>query len=168
MSLLNLTSELSHRLFSCFSCVWVTLFCFFACPIIFCWWTTLASDSPLQLGLISVVCLFICLVTWLDNVSELYISYSGKLLVLLLVEYRVGCVHCHSGFPGGSDDKESACNAEDLGFIPGSGRSPGEGTGYPLQYSCLENSMGRGAWWVIVDGVAKSRIPLTFWLFLSD
>ena len=50
------------------------------------------------------------------------------------------------GFPGGSDGKESACNAEDLGSIPGSGRSPGEGNGNPLQYSCLENSMDRGAW----------------------
>ena len=50
-------------------------------------------------------------------------------MVLLLVEYRVGCVHSDSGFPGGSDDKESACNAEDLGFIPRSGRSPGEGNG---------------------------------------
>ena len=45
------------------------------------------------------------------------------------------------GFPGGSDSKESACNTEDPGWIPGSARSPGEGTGYPLQYSCLENSM---------------------------
>ena len=45
------------------------------------------------------------------------------------------------GFPGGSDGKESACNAGDLGSIPGSGRSPGEGNGYPLQYSCLENPM---------------------------
>ena len=47
-------------------------------------------------------------------------------------------------FPGGSDDKETACNAGDLGSIPGLGRSPGEGNGYPLQYSCLENSMDRG------------------------
>ena len=44
------------------------------------------------------------------------------------------------GFPGGSEDKESACNAADPGSIPGSGRSPGEGTSYPVQYSCLENS----------------------------
>ena len=44
------------------------------------------------------------------------------------------------GFPGGSEDKESACNAADPGSIPGSGRSPGEGNGYPVQYSCLENS----------------------------
>ena len=50
------------------------------------------------------------------------------------------------GFPGGSDGKECACDAGDLGLIPGSGRSPGEGDGYPLQYSCLENPMDRGAW----------------------
>ena len=47
-----------------------------------------------------------------------------------------------------TDGKESACSAGDLGMIPGSGRSPGEGNGYPLQYSCLENSMDRGAWWL--------------------
>ena len=49
------------------------------------------------------------------------------------------------GFPGGSDGKQSACNAGDLGLIPGSERSPREGNGYQLQYSCLENSMDRGA-----------------------
>ena len=51
----------------------------------------------------------------------------------------------HMGFLGGSDGKESACKAEDLGSIPGSGRSPGEGNGYPLQYSCLKNSMDKEA-----------------------
>ena len=50
------------------------------------------------------------------------------------------------GFPGGSDSKESACNVEDLGLIPGSGRSPGERNDYPLQDFCLENSMDRGTW----------------------
>ena len=55
---------------------------------------------------------------------------------------HVICV-CISHDPGGSDSKESACNAEDLGSIPGLGRSPGEGN--PLQYSCLENSMDKGA-----------------------
>ena len=59
-----------------------------------------------------------------------------------------------TGFPGGSEVKESASNAEDPGSIPGSGRSPGEGKGYPLQYSCLENPMDRGAWWSMVHGVA--------------
>ena len=53
------------------------------------------------------------------------------------------------GFPGGSEVKASACNAGDLGSIPGSGRSPEEGNGNPLQYSCLENPMDRGAWWAI-------------------
>ena len=53
--------------------------------------------------------------------------------------------------------KESACNAGDPGPIPGSGRSPGEGNGYPLQYSCLENPMDRGAWRATVLGVAESR-----------
>ena len=65
-------------------------------------------------------------------------------------------------FPGGSDGKESACSAGDLGMIPGSGRSPGEGNGYPLQYSCLENSMERGAWWATVQGVTKSQTRLTY------
>ena len=57
----------------------------------------------------------------------------------------------------GSDGKESACNAGDLGLIPGSGRSPGEGNGYPLQYACLENSLDRGAWQATVYGVAESQ-----------
>ena len=60
------------------------------------------------------------------------------------------------GFPGGSEDKESICNAGDLGLIPVTGRSTGEGNGYPLQYSCLENSMDRGAWWAVVHGIAKN------------
>ena len=58
-------------------------------------------------------------------------------------------------FPGGSYGKESACNAGDLASAPGLGRSPGEGNGYPLQYSCLENSTDRGAWQSTVPAVAK-------------
>ena len=61
-----------------------------------------------------------------------------------------------SCFPGGSNDKESACNAGDLGSTPGSGRSPGGGHGNPLQYSCLENPMDRGAWWATVHEVTES------------
>ena len=60
-------------------------------------------------------------------------------------------------FPG-LDNKESACWAGDPGSIPGSGRSPGEGNGNPLQYSCLENSMDRGAWRATVHGVAKRDV----------
>ena len=65
------------------------------------------------------------------------------------------------GVPGGSDGKASACNAGDLGSIPkSSGRSPREGNGYRLQYSCLENPMDRGDRWATVHGVAQSRTQL--------
>ena len=69
------------------------------------------------------------------------------------------------GFPGGSDGKESAHIEGDPGLIPGLGRSPGEGNGYPLKYSCLKNSVDRGAWRTTVCGVAKSwthRVTNTF------
>ena len=65
-------------------------------------------------------------------------------------------------FPGGTDSKESACNVGDLGLIPGSGRSPGEGNGYLLQCTCLENPTDREGWMATVHGVAKS------WARLSD
>ena len=64
-------------------------------------------------------------------------------------------------FPGGSVGKESTCNAGDLGLIHGLGRSPGEGKGYLFQYSGLENSTDRGAWWAMVHGVASSQIQLS-------
>ena len=71
--------------------------------------------------------------------------------MLLLVSY-----HRLQGFPGASDSKESACNAANLGSIPGLGRYPGEGNGSSLQYSCLETSMDRGALWATVHRVANS------------
>ena len=61
------------------------------------------------------------------------------------------------GCPGGSDGKESACNAGDQGAAPELGIFPGEAHGNPLRYSCLENSMDRGAWWAIVQGVTKRQ-----------
>ena len=65
------------------------------------------------------------------------------------------------GFLGGSDSKESACNVRDLGSIPGSKRSPGGGNGNPLQYSCLDNPINKGAWRATVYGVAKSQTRLS-------
>ena len=65
-----------------------------------------------------------------------------------------------NGSPHSSAGKESACNVGDMGSIPRSGRSPGEGHGNPLQYSCLENPMGRGAWQATVHGAAKSQTRL--------
>ena len=64
-------------------------------------------------------------------------------------------------FPGGSDGKDSAHNAGGPGSIPGWGRSPGEGNGYPLQFSCLEKSLKRIPWWAIVLGVTKSGMWLS-------
>ena len=82
------------------------------------------------------------------------------------------CVSCisrqllyHWGFPRGSEVKASACNSGDLSSIPGWGRSPGKGNGTPLQYSCLENPMEGGAWWVAVHGVTKSRTQLSDFTF---
>ena len=68
-------------------------------------------------------------------------------------------------FPGSSAAKASACNTGDLGSIPGLGRSPGEGNGNPLQYSCLENPMDGGAWWAKVHRVTKSRTQLSDFTF---
>ena len=64
------------------------------------------------------------------------------------------------GFPGVSEGKDSACNARDLGSVSGLGKFLGEGNGYPLQYSCLENSMDRGAWRAAVYRAARSRTGL--------
>ena len=61
------------------------------------------------------------------------------------------------GFPEGSGGKKSAFNAGGIGSIPRSGRSPGEGNGYPFQYSCLGNPMDRGAWWGTIHGVRRNQ-----------
>ena len=76
------------------------------------------------------------------------------------VHIIIADLHCCLGFPDGSDSKETAYNAGDPSSIPGLGRSPGEGNGNPLQYSCLGNSMDRGAWRAAVRRVAKSGTRL--------
>ena len=79
-------------------------------------------------------------------------------------------VYIYTGidFPGSSDGKESAYNAGDPGSVSGLGKSPEEGNGNPLQYSCLENSMDRGAWWATVHGVAKSQTRLRNFHYLTN
>ena len=71
------------------------------------------------------------------------------------------CGQVGMGFPGGSKGKDPTYNVGDLGSSPGSGRSPGEGNGNPLQYFCLENPMDRGAWRATAHGVAKSQTQLS-------
>ena len=82
-------------------------------------------------------------------------SDTAEQLTQVIVLFFVFLFQKH-GFPGGPDGKESSYNAGDPGSIPGSGRSPGDGTGYPLQYLCLENSMDWGAWQAVVHWVAES------------
>ena len=80
------------------------------------------------------------------------------MFLALILHY--GIIHLNSvsqGFPGGSADKESACNADDLGSIPGWGKSPEEGYGYLFQCSCLENPIDRGAWQATVHTVTRVR-----------
>ena len=90
------------------------------------------------------------------------LKVRATFFVLLLIVFLFVYHHSVEGFPGGSDGKESARNAGDPSSIPGLGKFSGEGNGNPFQYSCLENSMDRGAWWAIVYRVAKS------WTWLSD
>ena len=87
---------------------------------------------------------------------------GASLMVLLLLLKFVynNSLQGNTGLPCGSYGKESAYNAGDLGLIPLLGRTPGGGNGNPLQYSCLENSIGRGAWWATVHGVTKSQTQL--------
>ena len=97
---------------------------------------------------------------WLtDNYTEFNPGYPPPSSHRILVPLGGIClpVIITMGFPGGSDEKEFACNIGDPGSIPGLGRFPGERNGYPLQCSCLENAMNGGAWWAIVFGGAKSK-----------
>ena len=97
----------------------------------------------------------------IENTSNLWITLGSMDILTMFQSMDVFpfmyIFYNFGGFPGGSDGKASACNAGDPGSFPGSGRSPGEGNGNPLQHSCLENPMKRGAWYATVHGVAKSQ-----------
>ena len=82
-------------------------------------------------------------------------KFSNQLGKYLVSKTIIGSDGKIWGFPGGSVAKNLPASAGDKGLIPGSGRSPGEGNGNPLQYSCLGKPMCRGAWWATVHGVAK-------------
>ena len=87
-------------------------------------------------------------------------SFSFIFILISLVLYLVN-QKANLGASLVTHWKEFTCNARDLGLIPRSGRSSGEGSGYPVQYPCLENPMDRGAWWAIVHGVTKSQTQLS-------
>ena len=91
-------------------------------------------------------------------VTAEFSNFAGILSVALSQHHPLGFERAQLEFPCSSVGKEFACSSGDPGSIPGLGRSPGEGNGIPLQCSCLENSMDRGASQAIVHGVAKSRM----------
>ena len=86
---------------------------------------------------------------YLSHIHRFFLCFKIKVFELKILDAL------NRGFPGGSEVKASSSNTGDLGSIPGSGISPGEGNGNPLQYSCLENPMDGGAWWATVHGVER-------------
>ena len=93
---------------------------------------------------------------WKKRLALIYIESYYDLFVICDINSI-----CLLGLLGGSDGKESACNAGDLGSVPGVGRSPGGGHGNPLQDSCLDNHMDRGVWWATVHEITKSQTRLS-------
>ena len=146
------------RISACDSCDWkpAEIFHLF-CVVIHIKIFALTSVSSLPLNLRN---LFLC-----PGILLCAYPWSWRLLCPgLKVETRSGRDYGGPSphIPGGSDSKETTCHAGDPGSIPGSGRSSGEGSGYPLQYSCLENFIDRGTLWATVQGVTKS------WRWLND
>ena len=122
----------------------------------------------------SCVLLLISSLAWLVCVSVIWNIFRPNSKTRFMFSFhkwrkRYACsgwrvyysLHTYWGFPGGSDSKESTCSAGDLGLTAGSGRSPGGRHGCPLQDSCLENPMDRGAWQATVHGIAKSQTRLS-------
>ena len=110
------------------------------------WVQSLGGEDPLEKGLATHSSILVWKIIWTEEHGRLQSTGSQ----------RVGINRATSfPFPGGSDGKESTCNEGDPPSIPGLGRSPGEGNSYPYQYSCLKNSMDRGAWQAPVHGVAE-------------
>ena len=119
------------------------------------------------------LCLLLLSLYALSEASELGIKRFRYLMMFFkFLSYCQKLDHRYISldFPGGSDSKDSTCKAGDPGSIPGSGRVPGEGNGYPLHYSCLEKFMDRGAWWATVHEVPQSWTELSnyHFHFLSD
>ena len=128
-----------------------------ACPVISGLWSSSVVRSP-------------CRIVELMRVTSV-LSHLDRSIIILkqwLSEWILKNSTLILGFPAASDGKVSPCNVRDQGSIPGSGRSPGEGNGNPLQYSCLENPMHRGAWWATGHRVTKSLTRLSDFTFLPS
>ena len=124
------------------------------------WYLIFLTDPEFCEHLGDILCMYVFL---------LFSFNHGKWIEKHELEMKIinrrGLIMYLGGFLGGSEVKTYACNAADLGSTPGLGRSPGEGNGNPLHYSCLENPMDGEAWWAIVHGVSKSRTWLSDFTF---
>ena len=121
---------------------------------------------PLLVAVFQILCVLICkmgMILLLPERAVVRLSYmrSEKHCVSAPLHPVCGHTQWPSGFSGGSGVKTPRASAGDMGWIPGSERSPGKGNGNPLQYSCLGNPMDRGAWWALVHSVAKSQTQLS-------
>ena len=117
--------------------------------------------SSSMLGALSIKCVSwdLCPLRVSSMIRENFFIHVIEIAHICIAPCNCNILYTH--LPGGSDGKESACNAGDPGSIPGSRRSPGEGNGNPLQYSCLENPMDRRAWRAIIHGVLKIQTQLS-------
>ena len=137
------------------------------------WVRSLGQEDPLEKKMATYSSIFAWEIPWteepgwLQSMGSQRVRHNWSDLAAAAAQGSIKSLFIlnQSCLPGGSDSKASACNAGDLGSIPGSGRSPGEENGNPLQYSCLENSMGRGAWWATFLGISKSLTRLNDFTF---
>ena len=138
----------------------------------FLWVTTCHSEQPRNSRQLCLTSRFFCFSnalfsTLIVAILFIFCNSSMKTFQILLVLnncFVLSLLHTWPP-PYGSDGKDTACNLGDPDLIPGWGRSPGEGNGNPLQYSCLENSMDRGAWWATDHGIAKIWTWLSYFHF---
>ena len=123
------------------------------------------GNKPQQTPGESSVCFWMVTVVGMWTPGTWYTPRSPEIREFKSLPCSKPLIELLRGFPGSSDGKVSACNAGNLGLIPGLGRAPGEGNGNPLQYSCLENFMDGGACWATVHGVPKSWTRLSEFTF---
>ena len=128
------------------------------------WVWSLVQEDPLEKEMATHSSILAWRIPWTEELCELQsIMYKFSYTHALSHNVLFGVCYATYAFPCGSVVKNLPANAGDMVLIPGPGRSLGEGNGNPLQYSCLENPMDRGTWWITVHGVHKDS-NVTWWL----
>ena len=127
---------------------------------------SLGQEDPLEKKMVAHSSILAWRIPWMEKPGRLQSTGSQRVGHDWVTSPSL-IQSARSGFPSGSDGKESACSAGDPGSIPGSGSSPGEGNGNLLRYPCLKNSMDRGAWWATDHGVSELDMTERLTLFHS-